>query len=194
MFTSRFLHAGLALAALATPAIAADSWTIDPVHSSVVFHVSHMNVATFWGRFVGEEGKMGTLTIDADASKNAIELMLPAESIDTHDKNRDKHLRGPDFFDASQFPELSFKSSSWKKIDDKKSEVSGNLTMHGVTKPVTVTVTKVGEGKGMKGEMRTGYDTSFTIKRSDFGMNFMVDNGGVGDEVTIFISVEAVKK
>jgi polyisoprenoid-binding protein YceI len=160
----------------------------------VVFHVSHLGIGTVWGRILGEEGKMGSVTLDADAAKNQIALTLSAAQIDTHNQKRDDHLRSGDFFDAKQFPEISFTSTGWKAVDEKTAEVAGTLTLHGVSKPLTAKVVKVGAGKDPWGGERVGFDTSFTVKRSDFGMTTMLDNGGVGDEITVFVSIEAVKK
>ena len=113
------------------------------------------------------------------------------ESLDTHNAKREQSLKSPDFFDAKQFPTLTFKST---KVEGSgyMLKVSGDLTIRGVTKPLTVDFKKGGEGKGVFGEMRGGGETHFMIRRSDFGMNF--EQGEVGDEVNIILSLEGIKK
>jgi len=116
---------------------------------------------------------------------------VPVESLDTHNAKREQSLKSPDFFDAKQFPTLTFKITKVEGSGDML-KVSGDLTIHGVTKLLTVDFKKGGEGKGVFGEMRGGGETRFTIKRSDFGMNF--EQGEIGDEVAVILSVEGVKK
>ncbi len=169
---------------------AADKYDVDPVHSFINFRAKHLNVSYAYGRFVGPKG---TLVIDeADPSKSTLEVSVQADKITTDHEGRDKHLKGPDFFDVKQFPTISFKSTSVKKTDDTKWEVAGDLSLHGVTKPLTVTVTRIGTGPGMKGETRTGLESMFTVKRSDFGMTNMIP--AVGDEITLVIAIEAIKQ
>ncbi|MBV9658813.1 MAG: YceI family protein [Verrucomicrobia bacterium] len=178
----------LCLAAAATQA--ADTFKIDPVHSSVGFSAMHLGVTNFYGRF---NDISGTIVFDqADPSKSSVELSVPVESVDTHNPKRDQHLKSPDFFNAKQFPALTFKSNKVEAGSDGSYKVTGDFTLHGITKPLTVEFKKGGEGKGMQGEVRAGGETHFTIKRSDFGMNFM--QGAVGDEITISLSLEGVKQ
>jgi polyisoprenoid-binding protein YceI len=113
------------------------------------------------------------------------------ESIDSRNPKRDQHLKSPDFFNAKQFPTLSFKSRKVEGSGDVY-QVSGDFTLHGVTKPITVEFKKGAEGKGMEGEIRSGGETRFKIKRSDYGMSFM--QGALGDEVNIILSLEGVKQ
>jgi polyisoprenoid-binding protein YceI len=180
----------LALSLLPISALqAADTFEIDPVHSSVLFKVRHLNVADFYGRF--NEIK-GTVSFDKDSpEKSSVTAEVPIESVDTHNDKRNQHLKSPDFFNAKQFPNISFKSTKVEKAGD-DFKVTGDFTLHGVTKSITVEFEKVGEGKGMQGEIRAGGKTEFKIKRSDYGMNFMLN--GIGDEVEITISLEGVKK
>jgi polyisoprenoid-binding protein YceI len=168
---------------------AADTFKVDPVHSFVLFSVQHLGVANTYGRF---NDIAGSVVFDKDnPSQSSVELSVPVESLDTHNSIRDKSLKSPDFFDAKQFPALTFKSTKVEGSGDTL-KVSGDLTIHGVTKPMTVDFKKGGEGKGVFGEMRGGGETHFTIKRSDFGMNF--EQGQVGDEVNIILSLEGIKK
>jgi polyisoprenoid-binding protein YceI len=177
------------VSAFALSANASDSFKIDPVHSFVLFGVQHLRIANTYGRF---NDISGTVVFDRDnPSKSSVELSVPVESLDTHNSIRDKSLKSPDFFDAKQFPTMTFKSTKVEGGGDTL-KVSGDLTIHGVTKPMAVDFKKGGEGKGVFGEMRGGGETHFTIKRSDFGMNFQ--QGAVGDEVNITLSLEGIKK
>jgi len=180
----------LALSLLPWSAVqAADTFEIDPVHSSILFKIRHLNVADFYGRF--NEIK-GTISFDKEsAEKSSVTAEVPVESVDTHNDKRNQHLKSPDFFNAKQFPTISFKSTKVQK-EGEDFKVTGDFTLHGVTKSITVEFEKVGEGKGMQGETRAGGKAEFKIKRSDYGMNFMLN--GLGDEVEITLSLEGVKK
>ena len=148
----------------------ADTFKLDPVHSEVVFQVEHMGVSKVFGRF---NTIQGLFTLDDDPSKISFEADVPVESLDTGAAPRDKHLKSPDFFNAKQFPDITFKSTAVKKTGDNAFEVTGDLTLHGVTKSITVTLTKVGQAQTQMGE-RAGFDGQFTVNRSDYGMTFMV--------------------
>ena len=170
-------------------AVAADTYSVDGGHSAAIFKVKHAGVAYTYGRF---NKVTGTVVWDnADPAASKIEIAIDPESVDTENEKRDQHLRNPDFFDAKQYPAFGFKSATVKKIDDTTYEVSGNLTIHGVTKPLTVKALKTGEGKDPWGGYRIGFETSFTIKRSDFGMTKVTES--VGDDVAITFSIESVK-
>lgn len=183
------LSALLAPFALAAPLAAADAYTVDASHSAALFSVSHLGVSNTHGRF---NDIAGTLTWDAaDASKSAITVTIKTESIDTHNEKRDQHLRSPDFFNAKQFPDATFKSKSFTKVDDSTYTVNGELTLVGTTKPLTVTVKKIGEAKDPWGGYRSGFETTFPIKRSDFGIKGVP---GVGDDVSLTFAVELTKK
>ena len=169
---------------------AADTYEIDPVHSSVLFKIRHLNVADFYGRF---NEVTGTVSFDKeDAAKSSVSLEVKIDSVDTHNAKRDQHLKSPDFFNAKQFPVMSFKSTKVEKSGDDAYKVTGDFTLHGVTKSITVDFKRGGEGKCMQGEVRSGGATEFTVKRSDYGMTFMLD--GLGDEVAVILSFEGVKK
>jgi polyisoprenoid-binding protein YceI len=177
------------VSAFVLSANAADTFKIDPVHSFVLFSVKHLGVANTYGRF---NDISGIVVFDkAKPSKSSVELSVPVESLDTHNSIRERSLKSPDFFDAKQFPTMNFSSTKVEGSGDTL-KISGDLTIHGVTKPLTVDFKKGGEGKGVFGEMRGGGETHFTIKRSDFGMNF--EQGEVGDEVNIILSLEGIKK
>lgn len=169
---------------------AADSYALDPVTSSALFRVKHFNVAYFYGTFKAIEG---TLQWDqANPAGSAMDVTIQAASVDSRNEKRDAHLASPDFFDAKQFAVLHFVSSAVKAVDATHFEVAGAFTMHGVTKPITITVAKTGEGKDPKGSQRIGFETTFTIKRSDYGMDKMLEN--IGDEVTVIFSTEGIRK
>jgi polyisoprenoid-binding protein YceI len=177
------------ISAFVLSANAAETFKIDPVHTFVLFSVQHLGIANTYGRF---NDIAGMVVFDRDnPSKSSIELTVQVESLDTHNSTRERSLMSPDFFDVKQFPTMTFKSTKVEGSGDAL-KVSGDLTIRGVTRPVTVDFKKGREGKGVFGEWRGGGETRFTIKRSDFGMNFEL--GEVGDEVTIILSLEGVKK
>jgi polyisoprenoid-binding protein YceI len=168
----------------------AQTYKIDPVHSSVVFRIKHLDITYFYGRF-NEVG--GTVVLnEADPAACAIEAEVKVESLDTHNADRDKHLKSPAFFDVEKNPLIAFKSTGFKKTGEQTYEVQGNLTLHGVTKPLTVKLERTGAGPGMKGEFRAGFETEFTVKRTEFGMTSLV--GPVGDEVRLTVSLETIRQ
>lgn len=184
--------ASLALALVLAPAsaFAAETYEIDAAHTSIVFKISHLGFSHTFGMFPDVKG---SLTFDeADAKANSIAVTVNAASVNTMNAGRDDHLRNADFFDVEKHQEISFKSTAWKKTGDGEYEVTGDLTLLGNTKPVTFTAKELGSGKGMKGETRRGFETTFSIKRSDFGMDKMV--GPIGDEVELTVSFEGVLK
>ena len=169
---------------------AADEYQIDPIHSTVLFRIKHLAISNVYGKFIDFKG---TLIIDQeDPAKNSIEAYVAARSIDTDTPKRDDHLQSPDFLNVNKFPRVSFRSQSWKKIDQDIFEVTGDLTLHGVTRPLTVKLEQTGSGKDPWGGYRIGFETSFSIKRNDFKMGKMHDS--VGGTVYITVSIEAVRK
>ena len=169
---------GSALAQTAQPG----QYKIDPEHTLATFEVGHLGISKMDGRFNKISG-----TYDLDASGNGkVKVEIPTASIDTNHAERDKHLRGPDFFNAAQFPVLSFEG---KKQND---QLNGQLTMRGVTKPVTFKVQTIGAGKDPWGGYRSGFQATTTVKRSDFGITYMPD--GIPDEVSIKLNVEGIKQ
>ena len=157
------------------PAGEAVGFEVDNVHSSVIFKISHMGVANFYGRF---NDIQGTYTLDeADPSASHFDFQVKADSVDTKNSKRDGHL----------------KSAKITRTGETKANVTGDLTFHGVTKPITLDMqifTAKQTAQGYKG----GLETTFTIKRSDYGMDTYVANGALGDEVTITVAVEAARK
>lgn len=169
---------------------AADRYALDPDHASVVFKVNHLGFSHTYGRFNKVEGEL--VLDEAAPAKSSLRLTIDAESVDTGNARRDAHLRGPDFFDCKQFPKITFTSKAMRKAGDKVWEVTGDLALHGVTKSLTLTVHQLGTGQDPWGKTRTGGDLEFTVKRSEFGMNFMP--GGIGDDVTLMVSIEGIKQ
>ncbi len=171
---------------------AADNYTIDPEHSFPHFSVNHLGFSTLHGRFDKTSGKA---TLDIAGKKGSVELNVEAASVNTGFAKRDTHLRTPDFFNAAEFPLVTFKSTSFKFNGDKPESIEGNLTLLGVTKPVKLTVISFNCGLDpmdpLKRRGKCGADVSAQIKRSDFGMKFGVPM--VGDDIKLVFEIEAIK-
>ena len=166
---------------------AKETFNIDSVHSTAIFRVQHLGAGNFYGRFNELEG-----TIDWDAEAGpSFDVSIKIESVDSGNEALDRHLKNADFFDAKQFPTMTFKSTSAKKIGDNW-KVMGEMTMHGVTKAVEVDMEFVGRADVGRGD-RVGFETTFTVKRSDFGMKWGVENGALGDATKIIVSLEGIK-
>lgn len=179
--TATFLPLG------ATAGAGPEAYKVDGVHSSALYRVKHMNVSYSWGRF---NDVAGTITWDAGSPEaSSFDVRIRTDSIDSNNKKRDEHLKGTDFFNTKQFPTMSFKSTAIKKAGEHEYEVTGDFTLHGVTKPITVKMEMTGSAKGMNGKPMVGFETTFEIKRSDFGMGKMV--GPVADDVRIIVAMEA---
>jgi polyisoprenoid-binding protein YceI len=159
------------------------------MHTSVSFKASHLGLSWTHGRFNDVRG--GFSLDPADAGKCSFSLNIKAESIDTGNAKRDEHLRSPDFFNAKQFPALTFESTEVKPIKDGY-QVTGNLTLHGVTRSVSFPLVGGRKAEFPKGVQRTGFSTELSLKRSEFGMDKMTE--AIGDEVFISISFEGTKK
>ena len=172
------------------PAVAAENYKLDPAHTSVVFRIKHLGVAYVYGSF---QGTTGTFQFDEmSPSNNGIEIEVSSDKVDTGVEKRDNHLKSPDFFNAGKHQVISFKIKSVKKTAQDTYEVSGDLTLLGKTRSISVEAQATGSGKDPWGNFRKGFETSFTIKRSDFGMNFML--GGLSDDVLITVSVEGIRQ
>ena len=192
MRSKRFVVA--LLLALALPALASAApvvYKVDPDHSSVGFTIRHF-VSNVQGRFKDFDGSISYDKQNPAASK--VELTAQAASIDTDNKDRDNHLKSPDFFDVAKFPTLTFASTSVKPKDANTLDVTGNLTIHGVTKTVTIQVSILGT-VATKGGDKAGFESAFTIDRLTYGVqwNRPLEGGGaiLGNDVKIVISVEA---
>ena len=171
---------------------AADTYEIDTAHSMILFRAKHMGITYNYGRFNEFTGK---LTIDeTDISKSAIEFEVKTASVDTANEKRDQHLRSSDFFSAKQFPVITFKSTkvSMKEGKEDMLEITGDLELLGVKKSITVDVEITGKGKGRQGEPLIGFESIFTIKRSEFGMTY--GTGAVSDDIRLIVTIEAKGK
>jgi polyisoprenoid-binding protein YceI len=171
------------------------AWQIDNTHSQVTFSVRHMMVSTVKGQFKVLSGK---LEIDEQHPENSwVEAEVDTASIDTRDERRDGHLRSPDFFDAANYPRLTFKSTKVEAAGNHEYRVTGDLTLHGVTRQVTFDAEYSGQLKDAYGMQRAGLSAKATINRKDFGLNWnqALESGGVlvGDKVTIEIDLAAVQ-
>ena len=170
-------------------ALAADTYSVDSVHSFIVFRIKHLGVGYAHGRI---NGPTGSFQFDPASPQSAMfEIQADAAGVDTNNDKRDKHIRSSDFFDVAKYPKISFKSTSVNKLQDGVYEITGNLIFRGVSKPITLKANHTGSAKDPWGKYRTGFETRFTIKRSDFGMEFMM--GGLGDDVNLTVSIEGVR-
>ena len=177
------------VAAGARPASAL-TMNLDPVHSMSVFRIGHANASEPFGIFHGVEG---TVEADkADSAPTAVTVTAHLAKLDMGNDAWEKHIRSADFFNAAQFPDITFKSTSVKATNADTFEVTGQLSLHGVTKTKTITLHRIGVGKGMQGETRVGFGTEFTVSRKEFGITKYA--GAVGDEVTLLINLEGVIK
>lgn len=188
------LVATLILALAAPVALAAaENYRVDTVHSSAVFRIKHADTSFFWGRF---NDPTGTFALDeADPTKSSFNIELDATKVDTGNAKRDAHLRSPDFFNSKQYPRITFKSKSVKKSEgDNMLEVAGDLTMHGVTKPVTAMVELTGKGEFPPGSgaKRAGIEATIIVKMTDFEIKAMP--GALSDEVKVIVSLAGVKQ
>ena len=169
-------------------AAAAEMYAADGAHSSLVYRVKHMNTSFFWGRF---NNIAGSFTLDeANPGESKFDFQVKADSIDTGIPKRDVHLKSPDFFNVVQFPTISFKSQTVAKSGEAY-DVTGDLTLHGVTKPVKVRVVPTGKSV-QRGTPVAGIEATFTIKRAEFGMGNMLDS--IGDDVWITVGIEGKRK
>jgi polyisoprenoid-binding protein YceI len=183
---------------VALPALAhADTWQIDPVHSSVEFTVRHMMISNVKGVFEKTSGTITTQGSDPTSAK--IDATIDASSLNTRVARRDADLKSPNFLDVEKYPTITFKSTKVEANGEGKWKVTGDLTMHGVTKPVVLEVESSGAPiQDPMGNTRAGASATTKINRKDFGLTYnkTLESGGVmvGDEVAISIDVEAIKK
>ena len=177
----------------------ASSWKIDTVHSCALFRVRHMGAAFFWGRF---NDVTGTIVFDpGEPDSLSMDVAIDVNSVDGGHPGLDKHLKSPDFFDAKEFPEMTFKSASVKLVPTTKRsddplmawDVTGNLNVRGTSKEITARVTYWGAadmGRGMK----AGFEASFKMKRSEFGIDYGVESKSLGDMVSVTVGFEVNKE
>ncbi len=173
----------------------ADSYALDGSHTSIVFGISHFGYSYTYGRFNRTQGSFAWDNANPAASRFVV--AIEAASLDSNDQKRDDHLRGADFFNVNQFPQIIFQSTSVRPAQQNNPQgnvydVVGNLTIHGVTKQVTLPMKKLGEGLGPYGKYRCGFYCQTTINRSEFGMTNMIPK--IGDQVAITISFEGTRE
>ncbi|MFM7052672.1 MAG: YceI family protein [Planctomycetota bacterium] len=179
--------AGLAAMQDAKP-LAPATFKVDDVHSSAFFRVQHLGAGQFWGRF----NKMdGSFTLSDDPKKVSFDITVAVDSVDTAEPKLDGHLKSPDFFNAAEYPSMTFKSKSAKKTSANMWEVTGDFSMHGVTKEVVAAIEITGVAEMGMGA-RAGAEAIFTVKRSDFGMMYGVEKGSLGDSVRVLVNLEGV--
>jgi len=173
-----------------------ETWKIDPSHSAVGFSVRHMVVSKTRGRFTKWSGEIRFDPQNPAAS--SVEVTIDPASIDTADAQRDAHLRSPDFFDVEKYPVASFRSTKVEDRGGDRYHITGDLTVHGVTRPVVLDAVYEGSGKDPWGGERAGFIASTTIERKDFGLewNKALDTGGVlvGEKVELSLEVEAIRQ
>lgn len=177
-------------AAPAAPATTTGSYVIDPTHTAVTFSIGHLGVSKTAGRF---NDISGTIEWNEESpEKSVIDVSVKVASVDTNNAERDKHLNSADFFNSENFTALTFKSTSVKKVEGKTYEITGDLTVLGVTKPLTVKADFLGSATDPWGGFRIGGSSSFDIKRSDFGMSNMINL--IADDVAVNVDIEAIKQ
>ncbi|HEX9792388.1 MAG TPA: YceI family protein [Planctomycetota bacterium] len=177
-------------AAPATESASLATYEVDLAHAYVLFRIKHLGVGWNYGRF---NSLAATLAYDAEKPGNSsVEFSADTQSVDTGNGKRDTHLRSPDFFNAKQFPKLSFKSTRIKRVDAETLEVTGEFSLHGKSKEITFPVEITGQGKDPWDNLRAGFEARFTLLRSDFDITFM--DKLLSDEVKVTVAFEAIAK
>jgi polyisoprenoid-binding protein YceI len=175
----------------------ATKWVLDPAHSEVQFKVKHLVISTVSGFFKSFEGELDTVNDDFEDSE--ISFALNIDSIDTNQSQRDEHLKSADFFDAAQYPQITFKSTSFKKTDDEDEfELIGDLTVKGVTKSVKLEAEYGGSTNDFYGNTKAGFEVSGKINRKQFGLTWdgVTEAGSivVGEDIKLLINVQFAKQ
>jgi polyisoprenoid-binding protein YceI len=171
------------------------TWAVDPAHSTVEFSVKHLGIATVKGVFREFEG---SLVIGEDLASASAAGTVKVASVDTNEAQRDEHLRSPDFFDAATYPQLTFASTAIRPVDDEVFEIDGEITLHGVTRPITLAAEVQGLEQDPWGNERIGLEVTGQLKRGEFGMTFNQALGSgnmlVSDKVKLSLDISAVKQ
>ncbi len=167
---------------------AREQMSIDTTHSNAHFRVQHLGAGRFWGRFNDVNGAVSWTPGSTDDLE--FDISIDVESVDSGVDQLDRHLKSPDFFNAKEFPNMTFKSTSAKQTGEDTYEVKGKLTIHGVTKPITAKVQWLGSNVTSRGK-KVGFEATFKINRSEFGMNYGVEKGALGNEVDVIVAMEA---
>ena len=180
----------MAMFGVSVGSVSAASYDLDPAHTYPNFTINHLGFSNMHGHFAKTAG---TLELDLAKKTGSVDVTIDAASIYTGFAKRDEHLRSPDFFNVAEFPSITFKSTKVKFTGDKSAEVEGNLTILGKSKPVTLMVTSIVCGANPMNKKETcGFDASTKFKRSEFGVNYALP--AVGDEVSVTLEIEALKK
>jgi polyisoprenoid-binding protein YceI len=167
------------------------SFRVDTVHSMANFRVQHLGAGMFWGRFDDVQGSITFNEQDADGL--SFDISIGIESVHTGNDQLNGHLKSPDFFNAREWPRMSFKSTDAKKTGAKTYDVTGRLTIRDVTKTVTVPIEFTGAADMGRG-VRVGFEATFKIMRDDYGVSYGVENGSVGNETGIIVTLEGIKQ
>jgi polyisoprenoid-binding protein YceI len=178
-----------------TTVVPTGTWSVDPKHSKVGFAVKHMGIATVRGEF---KDFTGTLEIGEDLATAKAYGTVKVETVDTNEPQRDDHLRSPDFFDAAQYPELTFESTVVEALDDEEFRITGKLTIHGVTNEIVLHAEFQGADTDPWGNERVGLEITGQLLRGDYGMKFNQALGSgnmlVADKVKLALDISAVKQ
>lgn len=171
-------------------------WAIDPAHSEIGFKVKHMMFTNVSGKFTSFNTHIET--VEDDFSRSKIQFEADVQSVSTGNADRDGHLLGADFFDAAQYPKITFEGKSFTKIEDGDYELTGDLTLHGVTKPVKLSAEYGGLMKDPWGNIKAGFSITGKINRKDWGLayNAVLDNGGIllSEDVKLNMEIQLVKQ
>jgi polyisoprenoid-binding protein YceI len=176
--------------------MAISKWIVDPVHSDVQFKIKHLVISSITGSFKNFEGGA---TSDASDFENAeIHFSLDVDSIDTNQNMRDEHLKSADFFDAEQFPHITFQSNYFHKVKGDNYKLSGLLTLKGITKPIELDAEYGGTERDANGNIRSGFEVEGRISRQEFGLNYMqlTETGGllIGEDVKLIANIQLIKE
>jgi len=164
-------------------------YKVDPAHSSIIFQIRHFGIANFYGMVTAP---MGTVLLD-DPDAAVLEIEIQTKYVNGGNDSRNRFLASPDFFNVREYPKASFKAESIRRIDESTFEADGIFTMRGVSRPLTVRLTGYAERTIEKFGHRCAFETTFTINRSEFGMDSHLEDESLGDEVTITVSIEAAR-
>ncbi len=188
MIKSLIKPALLSAALISSTAFAAD-YKVDPAHTAILFKINHMGFSETVARFNTMEGEYSY--DDKNPAASRITVTIDADSLDSNHEARDKHIKSPDFLDTKQYPEITFTSTGYQG-DATQGVLTGELSLHGMTKAVDLDIVKIGEGEDPWGNYRSGFNGTTTIKRSEFGVDQMM--GGIGDEIKVELFIEGIRK
>lgn len=189
---NKLLSIGLTIVLSVPPLVQAADYLIDTekAHAFIQFRIKHLGYSWLLGRFNDFDGSFSY--DEADPAASRVEVTIRTASIDSNHAERDKHLRGKEFLDVDKFPQATFVSTGFMENEDKSAVLTGNLTLHGVTRPVSIAVKPVGHGPDPWGGKRRGFEGAITLKLADYNIDF--DLGPAAREVELFLSVEGIEQ